>query len=91
MLSSHELARMLLSHRDTDVVIEVLLDEFDADLAKEVLAARGCRTPSEDVIKLRDSTDELEEDRIPSENIVQYDSLMDALVIKAGTVVVVKI
>jgi hypothetical protein len=93
MISSHELARMLLAHRDTNLTFEVLLEEYDkndSELMEDVLNHRKEFDKNVEEVFLRDDPDE-HENAIKSEDVVTYDSFSDSLIIKLGTVAVIEI
>lgn len=73
MITSHELARMLLARRDHTLYVEVLVDEAE-DSPYEPQST-----------ELRDV--EGKSFSIPSDQLLQYDSENDVLTLKAAVIV----
>lgn len=74
---SHDLARALLAHRNNDVRVEVLTyNPADDD------------TPLLRQVELRDGGFLTAEDRVDEADVVAYDADRDAIIVRAGFVVV---
>lgn len=77
MITSHELARMLLARREHTLYIEILLDD-DPDMDDAI-------PYSPEITELRDV--EGLSTSIPSKDLLEYDSENDRLILKAGVIV----
>lgn len=76
MITSHELARMLLARRDHTLYVEVLVDDSpDVDNAEYLPQIAGLRN------------NEAWLHTVPSEDLLEYDSENDRLILKAGVIV----
>ena len=75
---SHDLARILLAHRNNDVRIEVLVDDDPA--GERAIRPQWCG--------LRDSMPAGSGFAVPAGEVVVYDAEDDVLVVRAGVVAV---
>jgi hypothetical protein len=83
---SHDLAKLLLARRNNDVKIEVILEEYEDDVVAEFEEDRDATGGQ--LVDLRDG--DLEENPLKQEFLVDYNPLADCIVIKGGTISVVR-
>jgi hypothetical protein len=86
---SHDLAKLLLARRNNDLKIEVIIEEYDEDVLKE-MEEEGTGFDDRTGHRLVDLRDgDLEENPLKSEFMIDYDPTSDCIVIKGGTISVV--
>lgn len=83
---SHDLARLLLARRNNDVKIEVIVKEYTPEVVADFEDDRDATGGQ--LVDFRDG--DLEENPLKPEFMVDYNPIADCIIIKGGTINVVR-